>query len=374
MGGAGETKKYQVKVTRLLACMFATFASICISPGIPGCKGDFPSGPFPPEFPMLSDPIPFDQLAPGMLVFQRIGPPGNRYIGAYVVVTGQQRSRGISYVVVNDPSVSPDGIRIAFTTFSTVPTAEDVYVMDYNGTNREWVSDLAAKEQSPSWTFDGRQILFFAVPFASTGDSIQLYRQSPVRYPGDRVLVFDSGKRKPPVHLRGPVSASSTGTLLVAGDGIHTISSDGSEVNLLIPDPGGGKTLYSPAWSPDGQNIAALLVTRDVAGIRSVAVLVYSADGMGADTLVTLLASATSEWPGNNTYSLCWSPGGSQIAFTRPDGGDVGSHIYVIGKDRTGLTQVTFATGVIDRSLSWGKEVDVEDSLWIHRKRLGENR
>ena len=46
---------------------------------------------------------------------------------------------------------------------------------------------------------------------------------------------------------------------------------------------------------------------------------------------------------------------GSQIAFTRPDGKDVGTHVYLIRKDRTGLTQVTFADGVTDRGLSWGR-------------------
>ena len=320
---------------------------------------------------MLTDPIPFDRLAPGMLVFQRIGPPGNRYMGAYVVATGQQRSRGISYVPVNDPSVSPDGSRIVFTSFSTIPTAEDVYVVGYDGTNLERVSDLAAKEQSPGWASDGRQIFFFAVPLASTGDSVQLYRQSPGRQTGDRVLVFDSGTITPPTRFSGPVSASPTGTLLVAGGGIRAISSDGSEVNLLIPVPGEGKTLYSPCWSADGQNIAALLVARDTAGIRSVSVIVYTADGASADTLVTLAASGGSEWSGNNSYSLCWSPDGSQIAFTRPDGVGAGSHIYVIGKNHAGLTQVTSAAGVIDRSLSWGKEVSVADSLWIHKGGAG---
>jgi Tol biopolymer transport system component len=133
-------------------------------------------------------------------------------------------------------------------------------------------------------------------------------------------------------------------------------------VNLLIPAPGGGKALYSPVWSPDGLNIAVLSVTRAAAGISSVAVVMYAADGTGADTLVTLPASGTTEWRGNNTYSLCWSPDGSQIAFTKPDGKDVGAHIYVIRRDHSGLTQVTSAAGVIDRSLSWGREIEVQKS------------
>ncbi len=342
------------------AGVFVVITMISVWTGDSGCHGDFPDGPFPPEFPPLSDPIPYDGLAPGKIVFQRIGPPENKYVGAYIFDTRQKRALEMSFFRINDPSVSPDGERIAFTTFTTVPNAEDVYIVNNDATNRLWVSDIEGREQCPSWTFDGKQILFFSIPFGSGSDSAQLYRQSPMVHPADRVLVVDFGKRAPRVHVQGPVSMSSDGKLLVGGDGIWTISGDSAELNLLVPAPGGGKTLYSPAWSPDGKNVAALCVTRDAAGIASVAVVVYAADGTVADTVVTLPASGTREWPGNNSYSLCWSPDGSQIAFTRPDGKEVGAHIYAIGRDHTGLMQVTSAPGVTDRSLSWGGESPIE--------------
>jgi len=335
---------------------WAVVAIVCLFVWSSGCEGDFPPGPFPPEFPPLSDAIPYDALAPGMLVFQRIGPPENRYVGTYVVATAMRRSLEISKLRINDPAVSPDGQRFAFTTYTTVPTSEDVFIMANDATEHHWVSDIEGRERSPSWTFDGKQILYFSVPFASNGDSIQLYRQSPVRGARDRKLVFDSGKEHPRIRLRGPVSASPTGELLVAGDGIWMISGDNADANLLIPPPGGGRELHSPVWSPDGKSIAVLSVTRHAGRTTSVAVVVYAA-GTGADTLVSLPASSATEWPGNNNHSLCWSPDGSQIAFTRPDGRDVGAHIYVIRVDKTGLTQVTLAEGVTDRSLSWGAEI-----------------
>jgi Tol biopolymer transport system component len=133
-----------------------------------------------------------------------------------------------------------------------------------------------------------------------------------------------------------------------------TLDADGSNIKHVISRPIEGEQLCSPAWSPDGQNIALLSLRRDSTGITSIAVVVYAPDGAGADTLVSLPASGVSIWGANdNNYSLCWSPDGSQIAFTRPDGKDVGSHIYLIRKDHTGLTQVTFADGVSDMSLSW---------------------
>jgi Tol biopolymer transport system component len=225
--------------------------------------------------------------------------------------------------------------------------------MNIDGANRERVSDLVSQEHSTSWTSDGKQILFHAEAGVAF---IPLYRQSPVANPIDRVLVIDFGSINPPFICipDGPLSSSPTGKHVVSAAGIHTMNSDGSDFKTIISQPGQGERLCSPAWSPDGQSIALLSLRRDSTGITSIAVVVYAPDGAGADTLVSLPASGVSIWGANdNNYSLCWSPDGSQIAFTRPDGKDVGSHIYLIRKDHTGLTQVTFADGVSDMSLSW---------------------
>jgi Tol biopolymer transport system component len=345
-----------IRTEPLLKIIFAAWFLL----GISGCGGDFSSGPFPPVFPVLMDPIPYDDLAPGILVFQRVGPVGNSYIGMYAMDTRQKRSLGYSSVKIGEPAISPDGLNIAFTTYTTVPDAEDVYVMDIEGSMRHWITEIHGREESPSWTFDAAKIMFLSVPDSTRSDSVLLYRQSPVPKAGDRELLFDSRKKIPGVRVKGPVSMSPGGTLLVGGGGVWTISSDGSDWHLLIAEPGGGVTLYSPAWSPDGRNIAALAVTRNGDAITSVAVVLYAANGTGADTLVSLPASGRRELPGGNNYSLCWSPDGSQIAFTRPDGQEIGAHIYVINRDRSHLVQVTTTAGVTDRSLSWGREIPVQ--------------
>jgi Tol biopolymer transport system component len=169
------------------------------------------------------------------------------------------------------------------------------------------------------------------------------------------VVVVDPGKQSLHFGIEGPVSVSSTGKLLCSGGEIHSINGDGTGLNRVVPRRDDNEQLYSAAWSPDGQTFAVLSMRRDTTKILSVAVLLFPAAGGTADTVVSLAASGKTEWSGDNSYSLCWSPDGLQIAFTRPDRQDIGSHIYVIKKDHSGLTQVTFAPGVTDRSLSWSK-------------------
>jgi hypothetical protein len=346
-GSWRQVQEENMEMLRSLVGKLLPFTILCFSVGNLGCTKESPVEPNLPQLPALVDPIPFARLGQGKLVFGRIGPSGNNYSGIYVVDIDQQRSWGIDGEVIFGPSISPDGQRIAYTTYTSTKTAYGVYIMNIDGTNQQCVSDIEGQEHSPSWAFDGKQILFHAETF-SMAAMCPLYRQSPEPNPHDRVLLFDFGTRS----VERPVSVSSTWKIVVSASLICTMNTDGSNFKLVIPEPSRSERFYSPAWSPDGQKIALLSVLRDSMNIVSIAVVLYAADGTTPDTLVTLPTSGATEWSGDNSYSLCWSPDGSQIAFTRPDGKYVGSHIYLVRKDRTGLTQVTFAEGVTDRSLS----------------------
>src|SRR5262245_41372864 len=67
---------------------------------------------------------------------------------------------------VENPEISPDGKRVAFTvredTLETGKSNTDVYVMNIDGTNiRRMTSDPAA-DTSPKWSHDGKAILFIS--------------------------------------------------------------------------------------------------------------------------------------------------------------------------------------------------------------------
>jgi len=83
-------------------------------------------------------------------------------------------------------------------------------------------------------------------------------------------------------------------------------------------------------------------------------IIVMDADGSNPISLAKLEARGKSGWGGEHKITLCWSPDGSKIAFTKPDG-DLIAHIYMINSDGTGFTQVTSAEGVGDINLSWSR-------------------
>lgn len=298
----------------------------------------------------FDDPIPYDLLNQGKLVFERIGPLGNAYSGFYVIDNKQHRCWKIDCGLAHSPSVSPDGELIAYTKWGTDETLYDIYVMDITGSNQRDITNLVGQDYTPSWTYDGTQILFSLDCFYTNTNNIEaLYRQSAVPNPADRVKVIDYNTIIPPSFIlgRGLVSSSSNGKLAVLQAGLRTFDADGSNMSQILPED---YRICSPAWSPDGSKIAFLSYKRN----SNIAVVLINPDGSDPDTLVSLSATGTDDWLGeDNQISLCWSPDGSKIAFTRPDGQFVGSHIYIIGKDHTGLTQVTFAEGVTDFSLSW---------------------
>jgi len=315
--------------------------------------------PYIMEFPAIVDPIPYDILGSGKLVFERV----NGYNGICVIDIENRWAWSIcDGYVTNGPAVSPNGEKIAYCNFTeTGNSAYDVYIVNIDGTNLTRVSDITGQEHSPSWTPDGNQILFTSSLFSPVTGYNVLYRQTPLMNSTDLVPVVDYGKINPPTIYtpEGPASLSPKGKLAIRMEGgIYTCDTDGTNFNKIIPVPMDSiyyNLFYSPSWSPDGNKLAVLSMKSKVSEILSVAVIVFEPDGTKPDTLVSVPASGNSVWFGDNNYSLCWSPDGTKIAFTRPDGPDAGSHIYVIRTDHTDLTQVTNEPGATDRSLSWSK-------------------
>ena len=150
-----------------------------------------------------------------------------------------------------DPSWSPDGKRIAFTSSGTMDVADgpwQIYVMDADGGNKQRLSnDVSGWE--PSWSPDGQHIAFVS---------------------------FRDG----------------------FGEGIYVMDADGQNEQRLTDNL---SHEWSPSWSPDGERIAFVSL-RD--GNRDIYVM--DADGKNQRRLTRN--------PAYDLYPS-WSPDGKRIVF-----------------------------------------------------------
>ena len=204
-----------------------------------------------------------------------------------------------------NPSWSPDGRRIIFVSDRNKHIAAEegpimvdggiivgdmrkrpqIYVMDADGKNQQRLSNEFVAEWQPSWSPDGRRIVF-----------------------------------------------TSSGAMEVAGGHwrIYVMDADGRNKQNLSNE---GEDDYYPSWSPDGERIAFVSI-RD--GRGNLDIYVMNADGSNQQRLT--------EQP-DHEWEPSWSPDGERIAFTAsrlPDVFPANSDIYVIdadGENRRKLTR-----------------------------------
>lgn len=206
------------------------------------------------------------------------------------------------------PKWSPDGKRLAFSrglelpqppgvfTDCGPPTQSDIFVAGARGGAEINLTATPTSEWEPSWSPDGRAILFVSVSPTYESDLHVVSADGSSRLqltsgPGRDLNPSWSPDGRQIVFSRGEAGASQ----------ILVVSRDGSELRRI----GDGA---APAWSPDGRLIAfstgdpnareILVMNRDGSEIRKV--------GEGSQPM--------------------WSPDGSKLAFVSPSGRIVVAH------------------------------------------------
>lgn len=162
-----------------------------------------------------------------------------------------------------DPSWSPDGRTLVFTRQPTVPSSRErrvrLFTMDAEGGNVELVAGprtLGGNPGTPSFSPNGKRLVY------TTGDAIRTIRIDG----GGRQEVFEDrrGSQTAPNSLcclSGPKYAPNGRHIVFQRglrgkrwDGIWTIRTDGSRPRSLT-DPAGDDSDFSPDYSPDGRQI-----------------------------------------------------------------------------------------------------------------------
>ena len=238
-----------------------------------------------------------------------------------------------------NPSWSPDGKRIVFESrrdghvMNGIPTAE-IYVMDADGGNQRRLTNNPSSDSSPSWSPDGKRIAFDSNrdgPFNreiyvidADGGNLQRLTNNP----DDDGWADDRYPSWSPDGERIVFGARRDGHFenkFAVTYEIYVMDADGRNQRRLTENRNNDRY---PVWSPDGKRIAFMADRKG--NFEQFDIYVMDADGGNEQNLTQHRA-----WD----WSPSWSPDGNRIVFdSRRDGN---GEIYVMDADGDNLQNLT---------------------------------
>jgi Tol biopolymer transport system component len=251
-----------------------------------------------------------------------------------------------------NPSVSPDGTKIAFerTDLSNPANAIEVMNSDGTGLHRVGIDDV----YNPVWAPNSRRLAY-----STLGGDLHVVDDDGTN---DRVVTSDLA--------RFGYTWSPDGDRIAYGGaaGLQVVSAADGSISTLAAVP----EAWRPAWSPDGTRIAFLddadlyIVNSDGSGLVSFADMGnepetpnWSPDGarlvIGAAPKLTAeqiylidpeersAVALTRSPPGQASRSPVWSPDGTRVAYLRERFGDYDADLWVMNSDGSDQSAVTAA-------------------------------
>lgn len=230
------------------------------------------------------------------------------------------------------PAVSPDGTRVAFTSYFTGTPQIIVHSLE-TGRRLTFYNQIASLNTTPSFTPDGKRIAFAS---SASGRS-QIYMAALDGRNLRRISYSRSIDVDPAVNPR-----TGTQIAFVSGRGgvpqVYLMDDQGANVRRLS---GGDGDAVQPSWDPLGQNVAFAWTRGFEPGNYNIFVM-----NVATEELVQLTHGA-----GRNEHPT-WSPSGTHITFTSNRSN--GTQIWTMRADGRQLRKLT--TKGKNQQPFWGVE------------------
>lgn len=237
----------------------------------------------------------------------------------------------------SEPTWSPDGLQMAFTSYRD--DNAEIYIMAADGTGQSNLTQFLADDVNPAWSPDGQTIAFYS-------ERYQNYKIYGIGPDGSYLHRITEGGGTTSSPSWSP--DSKTIAFFSTRDGIldiYTMNVDGTALQRLTKTP--DEYEYGVAWSPDGTAIAFSLYLSD----GNFDIFLMAPDGSNLRNITNT--------PNTSERDPAWSPDGTRIVFssTPASRGYVYADIYIMDADGSNLRNITNTPGISEYSPAWRPRV-----------------